>query len=261
MSSRSRFHLQIPRIAMRLIGLAIFFLLGTCPASPVDWKAFAASSDGKSDAVLLDAFTSGDTSTRLDICEGLGQRTEPSAGVFIELIADGHRGNASWDASVFLRALLASLFRPTLDATVLRARIDSNASALDGLFSRARDWCDPQLVEQLVDLAPLCSGTARLGALRDVGDDLLQKLSSPDGALMPQDTSLALAYLEAVRAIGIRIPFSMYGDGAPLPRWGGREGRARHGWGTYRASVFLIDSDHAWTPQDFLDTGTCRLSP
>lgn len=193
------------RVAVERAGLALVFFLAAWAASPVDWKTFTAATDGRSDQVLLDAFASGDTATRLDICEGLGLRAEISDGVFIELIADGHRGNASWDAEVFLRALLASLFRPTLNAPVLRARIDANAGALDVLFARVPDWRDPQLVEQLVNLASMCSGAARLGALREVGDELLGNLSEDDGRLMPQDMSLALAYLKSVSAVGDRV--------------------------------------------------------
>ena len=188
--------------AKRVASLTILFLLAASTASPLDWRSFAAASDSSSDAALLDAFAEGDTATRLDICDGLGARTEPSERAMIELIADGHRGNAAWDGEVFLRALLASLFRPSLDPAVLRGRIEANGVALDDLFSRIAEWRDPQLTEELVDLAPICAGPAPLAALGEVGERILHNLSEGGGMLMPEWRSLALAYLKAVGSIG-----------------------------------------------------------
>jgi hypothetical protein len=185
----------------RRVCILLAFFFAAAIASPLDWRSFAASTDSGSDTAFFDAFVLGDTEIRLALCEGIGLRSDPAEGAIIDFIADGHRGNAAWDAVVFLRALLASVFDPSQPDEALRNRVAANASALDALFSRVGEWRDPQLVEALVNLAPLCAGSVRLTALVEVGNGIVHALETGSGLLMPQSRSLAFAYLRSVREI------------------------------------------------------------
>jgi len=236
------------------------FLIVAAAAHPLDWRSFAASTDSGSDAILIDAFASGDTETRLAICAGIGLRPDPYDARIIEIVADGHRGNAAWEAEVFIRALLASVFDNAQGESQLRERIRVNAPALDLLFTRMSEWRDPQIVEALVDLAPLCPGMGRLGALMETGTRLARHLTDSRGMLDPQERSLALAFLRAAAAIGDVVFLSSCTEMARLSRDRVVVDQARAAARALLAPAsFLIDSGDARTPQDLLHPGSRRL--
>jgi hypothetical protein len=242
---------------------ALAVLIALCIAtagSALDWRSFAASTDSNSDTLLSDTFLSADTETRLALCDGVGMRNDPFDARIIDLVASGHRGNASWDPDVFLRPLLASIFNTERGETVLKARIGANAAALDTLFARIADWRDPQLTEILVGLAPICEGTVRLGALMKVGTALLRALSVNGGLLAPQMRSLALAYLSTVSAIRGEDFLFVCTEMARLSRDKDVVDRARV---TARALIapasFLLDSGNARTLEGLLNTGSGGL--
>jgi hypothetical protein len=191
-------------MSSRALFFTLLMLLLVPPARSVafDWGDFTARSDRGDDSFLVSALEEGDFETRLAICESIGSRSEPDAQAILSWILAGYSKGKVHQAELLLRVALVSLFERPSDGPARAARITANAGVLSEIAQAIGTLTDPQLRGTIVRLLPLLDKNVGLKALMETGTGIVQTLKQTGGRLSPQETSLALDYLQGVKAMG-----------------------------------------------------------
>jgi hypothetical protein len=184
--------------------IAVLLLLWGVALFGQDWGEFARHSGTRDDGLLIDLIGKVDLAEALDICAGIGMRSEAAVGPIIESIASDAFGPGRDRSEALLRVLLAALLDPSRPDPSLAARVSANAGALGDLLEGMADWKDPQLAGELVRIIPLIDGPSGPPALMAAGERIVASLQRGSGRLMPQEASLAMDFLTAVRETSSR---------------------------------------------------------
>jgi hypothetical protein len=180
--------------------LFLFASVSLC-AAPADWKDIASRSDRSADAMILQTMNGDDLDAALQLCEGVGVRSDPYAADIIESLAARHASATSDRTELLLRVLLAGLFDPSRSEGEIRDRAAANAGALGTLFDRIETFKDFQLTGVLLGILPSMQGYDAAPVLTRVGSRLVADLRKAEGVITSQEIALAFDYLATVEKL------------------------------------------------------------
>jgi hypothetical protein len=184
-----------------------------------DWEAFAASSSRTSDSLILQVMAASALEEKIALCRGLARRADQDIHAIIESLAAEHVESTSVTTEVLLRYLLKGVRDTHPQESSLRDWYTTNASAVDLLLGRMRQWKSQQLKGDLLAFAVIAPGPQGLSAITEVGVSVVEELAaSADGLVPSEDGGLALDFLTAARQTARSDYFPYCADIARLSR-------------------------------------------
>jgi hypothetical protein len=185
-------------VKLPLLAALLFFFSFSLKAAPGDWRDIASRSDRSADSMILQAMNGDDLETALQLCEGVGSRSDPYAADIIESLAALHKSTSSSRSELLLRVLLSGLFDTSRSSAEIRDRSIANAAALETLFARIRSFKDFQLIGILLGVLPYRQGDNGAAILMEVGARLISDLGGGNGLIPSQEIALGFDYLAGV---------------------------------------------------------------
>jgi len=188
-------------------------LLLTCaqPLHAANWVTFAAASTRAEDPLLIQVLRESDFQERVDICSALAARKDVFISDVIESViqerTSGPRGGvslgseASAGAELLVRILVAPMADTSQPSDLRRARLAANQPALDLLLDRLETLEDPQLVAELVRMAPLMEPAGARRLLGRVASMTIGRLRASGGHPDARDTALLLDWVSIAAVV------------------------------------------------------------
>ena len=187
-----------------------FLLLTSAPAlQAASWASIAAASTRADDPLLIQVLRESSLQDSIDLCSALGARKDPFVGDIIESLLQERTGYPQTgahraDAELLLRILLAPMADTTQPADGRRARVAANQSAVDLILGRLDELEDPQLIAELVRMAPVMEPVSARITLVRVAARVVGALRASGGRLDDRYIALAMDLVSSATAVGGR---------------------------------------------------------
>ncbi len=184
--------------------ISALVLVSICLLPPAvaaqDYGSWIRYSDSRDNQLIVELIRQGDLTTGLEIAAAIGLREDPQVQEIILAVGETTDLRPQWERELILRALLASVFPPSLQDTELAERLGKNVEGFDFLVAGLPHFT-LSLRREVTRLLGFLHPPEYESVLMSEGRWLAEVLRNQQGRLNGEQAGLTLTYLETVGRI------------------------------------------------------------